>query len=61
MLVRGLGSSNTQVQKNYFAALVALLKSHSSSPEFTVESVLDAITSELHATGHIKKGVISLK
>ncbi|XP_054272088.1 myb-binding protein 1A-like [Macrosteles quadrilineatus] len=56
MLVRGLGSSNTQVQKNYFAALVALLKSHSSSPEFTVESVLDAITSELHATGHIKKG-----
>uniref|UniRef100_A0A1B6LZ48 Uncharacterized protein n=1 Tax=Graphocephala atropunctata TaxID=36148 RepID=A0A1B6LZ48_9HEMI len=56
VLVRGLGSSNIQVQKNYFVALVALLKTLEMSPGFTAKNVLDAIESELHITGNTAKG-----
>lgn len=55
--MRGLGSSNTQVQKNYFAALVSIISSNKMLPEFSAKCIHNAVETELHISGNIAKGV----
>lgn len=58
--MRGFGSSNTQVQKNYFAALVSLVSSNKMRTEFSAKCIHDVVEAELHISGNIAKGVSNL-